>query len=95
MRLNFVSDMFEWRGPSPCYFVRVPDDESQMIRDVASMVTYGWGVIPVTATIGSSTVTTSLFPKDGGYLVPIKNAVRLPEKIAVGDSVHVTLSIGV
>jgi hypothetical protein len=66
-----------------------------MIRDLASMVTYGWGVIPVTATIGSSTVTTSLFPKDGGYLVPIKNAVRLPEKIAVGDSVHVTLSIGV
>jgi len=95
MRLNFVSDMFEWRGPSPFYFVRVPDDESQMIRDVASLVTYGWGVIPVTATIGSSTVTTSLFPKDGGYLVPIKNAVRLPEKIAVGDSVHVTLSIGV
>ena len=95
MRLNFVSDMFEWRGPSPFYFVRVPDDESQVIRDVASMVTYGWGVIPVTATIGSSTVTTSLFPKDGGYLVPIKNAVRLPEKIAVGDSVHVTLSIGV
>jgi len=87
--------MFEWRGPSPFYFVRVPDDESQMIRDVASLVTYGWGVIPVTATIGSSTVTTSLFPKDGGYLVPIKNAVRLPEKIAVGDSVHVTLSIGV
>ena len=95
MRLNFVSDMFEWRGPSPYYFVRVPDDESQMIRDLASMVTYGWGVIPVTVTIGSSTVTTSLFPKDGGYLVPIKNAVRLPEKIAVGDSVHVTLSIGV
>ena len=95
MRLNFVSDMFEWRGPSPFYFVRVPDNESQMIQDVASMVTYGWGVIPVTVTIGSSTVTTSLFPKDGGYLVPIKNALRLPEKIAVGDSVHVTLSIGV
>ena len=95
MRLNFVSDMFEWRGPSPFYFVRVPDDESQMIREVASMVTYGWGVIPVTATIGSLTVTTSLFPKDGGYLVPIKNAVRLPEKLSVGDAVEVVLSIAV
>ena len=95
MRLKFASDMFEWRGPSPFYFVRVPDDESQMIRDVASMVTYGWGVIPATVSIGTTTVTTSLFPKDGGYLVPIKNAVRLPEKIAVGDSVHVTLLIGV
>jgi hypothetical protein len=95
MRLHFASDMFEWRGPSPFFFVRIPDDESQMIRDVASMVTYGWGVIPVTVSIGMTTTTTSLFPKDGGYLVPIKNALRLPEKIAVGDSVHVTLSIGV
>ena len=95
MRLNFASDMFEWRGPSPFYFVRVPDEEAARIAEVASMVTYGWGVIPVTVSIGTTTATTSLFPKDGGYLVPIKNALRLPEKIAVGDSVHVTLSIGV
>ena len=84
-----------WRGPSPFYFVRVPDDESQTIRDVASMVTYGWGVIPVTVSIGATVATTSLFPKDGGYLVPIKNALRLPEKIAVGDLVTVRLSIAV
>jgi hypothetical protein len=59
------------------------------------MVTYGWGVIPCTVTIGSTSVTTSLFPKDGGYLVPIKNALRLPEKLLVGDIVEVTLSIAV
>jgi hypothetical protein len=73
----------------------VPDVEAARIAEVASMVTYGWGVIPVTMTIGSSTVTTSLFPKDGGYLVPIKNSVRLPEKLSVGDIVEVTLSIAV
>jgi hypothetical protein len=95
MKLNFAGDMFEWRGPSPFYFVRVPDVEAARIVEVASMVTYGWGVIPVTVTIGSSTVTTSLFPKDGGYLVPIKNSVRLPEKLSVGDLVNVTLSIAV
>ena len=95
MDFTFVGDMFEWRGPSPFHFVRVPDDESQMIRDVASMVSYGWGVIPVTVSVGMTTVTTSLFPKDGGYLVPIKNAVRLSEEIKVGDAVHVNLSIGV
>ena len=59
------------------------------------MVTYGWGVIPVTVTVGTTTATTSLFPKDGGYLVPIKNSLRLPEKLAVGDIVDVTLSIAV
>lgn len=95
VKLTFSGDMFEWRGPSPFYFVRVPDVEAARIAEVASMVTYGWGVIPVTVTIGSSTVTTSLFPKDGGYLVPIKNSVRLPEKLSVGDLVNVTLSIAV
>ena len=59
------------------------------------MITYGWGVIPVTVTVGATTATTSLFPKDGGYLVPIKNSVRLPEKLSVGDNVDVTLSIAV
>jgi hypothetical protein len=59
------------------------------------MVTYGWGVIPVTVSIGATTATTSLFPQDGGYLLPMKNAVRLPEKLSVGDIVEVTLSIAV
>ena len=59
------------------------------------MVTYGWGVIPVTVSIGATTATTSLFPKDGAYLLPIKNTVRLPEKLAVGDIVEVTLAIAV
>ena len=43
---------------------------------VASIVSYGWGVIPVTARIGTTTWTTSLFPKDGSYLVPLKDAIR-------------------
>lgn len=95
MRFLFTGGVIEWRGPAPFYFVRVPDEDAVRIREVASMVTYGWGVIPVTMTIGSSTVTTSLFPKDGGYLVPIKNAVRIPEKVKIGDIVSVVLDIAV
>jgi len=93
--LTFAGDMYEWRGPAPFYFVRVPETEAARIAEVASMVTYGWGVIPVTVSIGALTAMTSLFPKDGGYLVPIKNAVRLPEKLSVGDAVEVVLSIAV
>lgn len=95
MKLTFSGDVIEWRGPSPFYFVRVPDEDAVRIREVASMVTYGWGVIPVTVTVGATTVTTSLFPKDGGYLVPIKNSVRLPEKLSVGDIVDVTVATAV
>ena len=35
----------------------------------------------------------SLFPKDGGYVVPIKDAVRLGEGLAVGHTVTLELSI--
>ncbi|MDP4586286.1 MAG: DUF1905 domain-containing protein [Microbacteriaceae bacterium] len=87
--------MFEWRGPSPFFFVRVPGEVAVRIGEVASMVTYGWGVIPATLTIGKTTVTTSLFPKDGGYLVPIKNAVRIPERLSTGDVVSIVLEIAV
>lgn len=63
------------------------------LREVSRLVSYGWGVIPVTGRIGATVWTTSLFPKDGGYLVPIKDAVRLGEELAVGDDVSVELAI--
>jgi hypothetical protein len=95
MRVMLTGDVIEWRGPAPFYFVRVPDEQVGLIRDIAEMVSYGWGVIPATVTIGATTVTTSLFPKDGGYLVPIKNALRLPEKIELGNVVDVILDFAV
>jgi hypothetical protein len=93
MELEFSDQMIEWRGPAPFYFVPVPQDLSDQISQTAKLVSYGWGVIPVKVTIGRTDFTTSLFPKDGIYLVPIKNAVRLPEKLALGQSIDVTLEV--
>jgi hypothetical protein len=50
-------------------------------------------MIPVTARIRSTAWTTSLFPKDGGYVVPVKAAVRRAEGIALGDAVRVSLAL--
>ena len=91
--LNFVGRVIEWRGPAPYYFVAVPDEEAADIREVAAMATYGWGVIPVVARIGEVDFETSLFPKDGGYLLPLKNAVRRPEGLAPGDEVTVEMTV--
>ena len=93
MELNFTNTMIEWRGPAPFYYVPVPPEESELIRETARQVSYGWGVIPVRVTIGRTEFTTSLFPRDGVYLVPVKRAVRLPEKLQLGDDVEVTLEI--
>jgi Domain of unknown function (DUF1905) len=69
VELEFEGEVFHWRGPSPYYFVAVPDPMCDDLRVAARDVSYGWGVIPVTVRIGATTWTTSLFPKDGGYLV--------------------------
>lgn len=95
MDFEFDGDVFFWKGPSPFHFVAVPDAESEQIEDLKALVTYGWGVIPVTARIGSTQFTTSLFPKDGRFLVPVKDAVRRAERLELDDSVTVHLRIDV
>lgn len=93
MEFRFAGLVFEWRGPSPYYFVPVPDEECADIHEVAAMATYGWGVIPVAARVGEVDFKTSLFPKDGGYLLPLKDAVRKPQHITAGDEVTVELTV--
>ena len=95
MRLEFSGEIFHWKGPAPFYFVKVPDEESDMIAAVSALATYGWGVIPVTVVAGKTEWTTALFPKDGSYLVPMKVSVRKAERLELGDNVDLRLSIDV
>ena len=95
MDLTFSGEVWFWRGPAPHHFVRVPEDDAAEIESVAAAVTYGWGMIPVTVRLGGSTWTTSLWPKDGGYIVPLKAAVRRAERVDVGDVVDLGLSVDV
>jgi hypothetical protein len=95
MDLEFTGEVWFWRGPSPFHFVTVPGHHCNELSDVADEVSYGWGMIPVSARIGGTNWTTSLFPKDGGYIVPIKDKVRRAEGIEVGEPVTVFLSVDV
>lgn len=93
MDLEFSGEIVYWRGPAPWHFVPVPDEESAEIEAVSQFVTYGWGCIPVRAGIGTTAWETSLFPKDGRYLVPVKTWVRRAEALELGDVVDVRLTI--
>jgi hypothetical protein len=93
VELTFSGRVIEWRGPAPYYYLPVPEAESADIREIAAMATYGWGVIPVVARIGDLEFETSLFPKDGGYLLPLKDAVRKPQEITAGDQVRVEMTV--
>ena len=94
MEFNFENPLFEWRGPAPFYFVRIDEEESALIKSAAKELSYGWGVIPVTATVGKTTWTTSLFPKDGVYLLPVKAVVQNAEQLEVDDQVSVSMRLG-
>ena len=93
MKVEFGGEIWYWRGPSPFYFVTVPPDESEELHTISELVSYGWGMIPVTANIGTTTWTTSLFPKNNAYVVPLKRAVRDSEQLDVGDRVEISLFI--
>lgn len=93
MEVHFVGRVIEWRGPAPWYFVALPAAAAEDVAEVAAAATYGWGVVPVEADLGHGAFRTSLFPKDGGYLLPLRDAVRRPAGIAVGDDVPVVLRV--
>ncbi len=93
MILEFTAETIEWRGPAPFIFVPAPVDVSAEIKAISNHVTYGWGCIPAVVWIGSTEYTTSLFPKDGIYLVPVKVKVQRAENIALGDTVLVKFEI--
>jgi hypothetical protein len=95
MDLEFTGDVWYWRGPSPYHFVTVPAEESEHLKDVCSDVSYGWGMIPVRVRVGDSEWETSLYPKNGRYVVPVKDAVRRAEGIEPGEVVTVGLTVAV
>ena len=93
MELEFTGEIWFWKGPAPHHFVTVPDKQCSELADVSKEVTYGWGMIPVRAQIGDTEWTTSLFPKNGRYVVPIKAAVQRAEDLELGDVVMLRLVI--
>jgi len=94
MNIDFNGKIWFWKGPAPWYFITVPDEQCQDLKAISGRVTYGWGMIPVQVRIGKTKWTTSLFPKDGSYIVPIKASVRKAEKLVEGDTVTLRLEVG-
>lgn len=94
MDLEFTGEIWQWRGPAPYYFVTVPEEGSLDLQAVSGAVTYGWGMIPVRVRIGNTEWATSLWPKDGHYVVPLKDVVRTAEGLDEGDTVTVRLTTG-
>ena len=93
MNIEFNGKIWFWNGPAPWCFVTVPANQCRDLKAILRIVTYGWGMIPVDVRVGKTEWKTSLFPKDGRYLVPIKASVREAENLEEGDKVTVRLEV--
>jgi hypothetical protein len=93
MHIEFSGTIWVWKGPAPWYFVTVPAKHSDDLKGILGIVTYGWGMIPARVVIGKTEWKTSLWPKDGHYIVPIKARVREAEGLDEGDKVTVRLVV--
>lgn len=94
MQLRCKAAVIEWRGPAPFIFAVLPEPAVAEIAAVRRALSYGWGVVPVGAELNGVAFTTSLFPRDGGYLLPLKVAVRKATGVTVGDVVTLVLTVG-
>jgi hypothetical protein len=92
-KFEISGTVIEWRGPAPFYFLPTPIEVTEEIELYKRELTYGWGVIPAKVTIGTTTVTTSLIPRDGSFYIPLKVALRMPNQVSAGDRVKLVLEL--
>lgn len=76
------------------YFLTIAGETAQAIKTAASKAD-AWGSVRIEARIGGTTWRTSLFPSKahGGWLLPLKAAVRKAERIAEGTPVEAVLAL--
>ena len=92
--VQFSSELFVW-GEGNWYFVLLPVEAAEELRDIAIGPPRGFGSIRVDVQVGESAWKTSVFPakESGSFLLPMKKAIRKAEDLEDGDQVEVTLSV--
>ncbi len=93
---SFQSELFVWSGgQASWFFIRVPQELSEDLKEQMEGLTNGFGSIRVEATIEESIFRTSLFPESATkcYLLPVKKQVRRAAEIEEGDLVAVSLTV--
>ena len=92
---TFDAELWEWTGQGAAwFFVTLPEDVTDEIDDAHTGPRAGFGSVKVRVSVGATTWDTSIFPsKDaGGFILPIKKAVRVAEGVSVGVPFRVELT---
>ena len=92
---RFKARLWESASIGAWVFLSLPTDVTDEIRERSTRPRRGFGSIPVTVAIGSTTWTTSIFPDRSRdtFLLPVKKLVRTQQNLDVGDTAAVELSL--
>ncbi len=84
-----------YKGMGAWHFVTLPKKQSAEIKMRFGLFTKGFGSIPVTVTVGTTSWKTSIFPdtKSSAYVLPLKKEVRAAENIKHGDTITFQLAL--
>jgi hypothetical protein len=95
LQYSFRATLWRWSANGSWVFLTVPPDASDEIDEHRGATATGFGAIKVKVRIGTSAWCTSIFPSTahGGYVLPVKKAVRSAEGLEVDDEVAVVLDV--
>jgi Domain of unknown function (DUF1905) len=94
-----TAPVWQWFPAQPSaaswYFLKIDVETSSVIREAARQRSGHFGSIRVSAKIGETHWQTSLFPnkESGGFLLPLKVAVRRAEGLEVDREVEVKITV--
>lgn len=89
------------KAPASWHFLTLSCEVAEAINALALMRRLeggrkrGWGSMKVRATVGDTSWETSIFPAKelGGWMLPVKAAVRKAEGLVAGDLVTVAVEV--
>ncbi len=92
---TFSAEVWEWTARASWFFVNLPEDQADDIEERFGRRAGGFGSVRVHVTIGTTSWTTSIFPSSENrtYVLPLKKAVRVAERLEPGDSADVELRV--
>jgi hypothetical protein len=94
-RYELTGELWRYRGKGGWHFVTLPAELADELRARHADAHRAFGLLRVTASLGTTTWSTSLFTdtQSAAYLLPVKTEVRRLEGVEDGDTATIRIEI--
>lgn len=92
---EMTAEVWRSEGPGDRYFVTLPDDVAQAVREKFGGSHHAVGSLPVSVALGRSIWSTSLYADhdSNSYVIAIKDDVRRRELVREGQFVSLRFAV--